>query len=237
MRALLLLASLCIAVFVMSVVRPEQPVSAQLGPLNELQIGNIKLSGDFWDVLNLQGVTNAHRSELRLFPKSGPEDPKDVFDPVGGEVTISGDDLYNLNSTGDYHVLALYAYNQEYRMQSQAGGNATPYPIKFDSMGGLINFTLNTDGTLGIARGISNAEGAGGFSHARIPSCAGTTCVTQVTWQTNFGDTNYTATCTLGGAVGSVSWLQKQRGYLIVNVLYGPGATGGGEIDCVGIHD
>jgi hypothetical protein len=56
MRALLLLASLCIAVFVMSVVRPEQPVSAQQGPLNELQIGNVKLSGDFWDVLNLQGV-------------------------------------------------------------------------------------------------------------------------------------------------------------------------------------
>jgi hypothetical protein len=175
---------------------------------------------------------------LRLFPKSGTADPKDVVDPVGGEVTISGDDLYNLNSTGDYHVLALYAYNQEYRLQSQAGGNATPYPIKFDSMGGLINFSLNTDGSLGIARGISNTNGAGGFSHARIPSCAGTTCVTQVTWQTNFGDTNYTATCTLGGAVGSVSWLRKEVGYLIVNVLYAPGATaGGGEIDCVGIHD
>jgi len=178
MRALLFLGFLCIAVFVMSVVGPEQPVSAQQGPLTELQIGNIKLSGDFWGVLNFQGVTPAHRSELRLFPKSGTADPKDAFDPVGGEVTISGDDLYNLNSTGDYHVLALYAYNQEYRMQSQAGGNATPYPIKFDSMGGLINFSLNTDGTLGIARGISNAEGAGGFSHARIPSCAGTTCAT-----------------------------------------------------------
>jgi hypothetical protein len=62
--------------------------------------------------------------------------------------------------------------------------------------------------------------------------------VTQATWQTKFADTNYTATCTLGGAVGSVSWLRKEVGYLIVNVLYAPGATsGGGEIDCVGIHD
>ena len=236
MRSLLFLAFLCIAAFVMSVVWPEHPVSAQQAPLTELNIGNVRLSGDFWDVLNIQGVTPAHGSELRLFPKSGAAESGDAFDPVGGELTISGDDLYNLNSTGDYHVLALYSYNQEYRMQSQAGGNATPYPIKFDSMGGFINFTLNTDGTLGIGKGISNTEGAGGFSHARIPSCAGTTCVTRVTWQTNFADTNYTATCTLGGAIGSVSWLQKERGYLFVNVLYGPGASGG-EIDCVGIHD
>jgi hypothetical protein len=236
MRALLCFVFLCIAVFVMSVVRPGQPVSAQQGPLNQLLIGKISLSGDFWDVLNLQGVTPGHRSELRLFPKGGTT-PKDVFDPVGGEISISGDDLNNLNSSGDYHVLALYTYNQEYRMQSQAGGSAAPYPIKFDSMGGFINFTLNTDGTLGIARGISNTDGAGGFSHVRVQSCSGTVCVTQVTWQTNFADTNYTATCTLGGAIGSVSWLRKERGFLVVNVLYGPGATGGGEIDCVGIHD
>jgi hypothetical protein len=238
MRALLLLAFLCIAVFVMSVARPDQPVSAQQAPLNQLLIGKVSLSGDFWDVLNLQGVTPGHHSELRLFPKSGTV-PTDVFDPVGGELTLSGDDLNNLNSSGDYHVLALYAYNQEYRMQSGAGGSATPYPIKFDSMGGYINFTLNTNGSLGIARGISNTEGAGGFSHVRIQSCSGSgiTCVMQVTWQTDFADTNYTATCTLGGAIGSVNWLRKEPGYLVVKVFHDPGATEGGEIDCVGIHD
>jgi hypothetical protein len=150
MRALLLFTFLCIAVFVMSVARPDQPVSAQQGPLRQLLIGKVSLSGDFWDVLNVQGVTPGHHSELRLFPKSG-RIPTDAFDPVGGELTLSGDDLNNL-SGGDYHVLALYAYNQEYRMQSQAGGSATPYPIKFDSMGGLINFTLNTT-VLSASRG------------------------------------------------------------------------------------
>jgi len=99
MRALLFLIFLCIAVFVMSVVRPEKPVSAQQGPLNELLIGKVRLSGDFWDVLNLQGVTPGHRSELRLFPKSGTE-PKDVFDPVGGEVTESSNVLYGPGATG-----------------------------------------------------------------------------------------------------------------------------------------
>jgi hypothetical protein len=121
MRALLLLAFLCIAVFVMFVVSPEQPVSAQQGSLTELNIGNIRLSGDFWDVLNLQGVTPGHHSELRLFPKSGTI-PTDVFDPVGGELTLSGDDLNNLNSSGDYHVLALYDYNQNIACSPRLAG-------------------------------------------------------------------------------------------------------------------
>jgi hypothetical protein len=202
--------------------------------LDQLTIGKMNLFYDFWPVVNFQPTVPAHRSEIRLFPMSGVS--TDQPDSVGGEITISHDDLYNLNSTKDYHVLSIYAYNEEYRLQSQAGGNATPYPIKFDSMGGIINFSLNTDGSLGIARGISNSEGAGGFAHQRVQSCTGQNCKIQLTWITAFGDTNYTATCTLGGATGIVNWVDKEPGYLLLLVTH-VGASQGGEIDCIGVHD
>jgi hypothetical protein len=221
-----------------SAVAQPQPRSSQVLPttttVDELTIGKVSLFGDFWSVLNLQSTVPVHRSELRLFPKSGVS--SDQLDPVGGEITISHDDLYNLNGTKDYHVMSIYAYNEEYRIQSQAGGAANAYPIKFDSMGGVINFSLNTDGSLGIARGISNTEGAGGFAHQRVPSCRAQSCSLKVNWPTPFGDTNYTATCTLGGANGTVNWVDKQNDFLLVAVVHS-GVGGGGEIDCIGVHD
>jgi hypothetical protein len=211
--------------------------SAQQPPSNQMVIGKMNLFGDYWDVLNLQGVNPAHRTELRLFPKSGPT--TDQPDLIGGEITISGDDLNNLNSTGDYHLMSIYTYGQEYRIQSQSGGNAAPYPIRFDSMGGFINFSLNTDGSLGISRGISNTEGAGGFAHQRIPACnarVGPSCAVQLNWQTPFGDTNYTATCTLGGSAGFVNWTEKANSFLTVTVNHIAGSVGG-EVDCIAVHD
>jgi hypothetical protein len=230
MRAIFCTICLCIALLLID--SNGLPLSAQQPPINQFTIGKMELTGDFWNVLNLQGALPAHRTELRLFPKSGTTTDQ----PIGGEVTISADDLNNIPASGDYHVMAMYAYNQEYRLQSQAGGTATPYPIKFDSMGGFVNFSLNTDGSLGISRGISNTEGAGGFSHQRMPACLGPSCTSQLTWQTSFGDKNYTATCTLGGAIGVVNWTQKEQNFMIVTVSHLAGSTGG-EIDCVGIHD
>jgi hypothetical protein len=213
---------------------PQLPPTTPSLTLNELTIGKLNLFGDFWGVVNVQPADPGRRSELRLFPKAGTTPGQ--LETVGGEVSISRDDLYNLNSTGDYHVMSIYAYKEEYRVQSQAGGNANPYPIKFDSMGGFINFSLNTDGSLGIARGISNTQGAGGFAHQRVPSCTAQSCEVQVNWITGFGDANYTATCTLGGAPGIVNWTEKQPGFLVVTVLH-LSPNYGGEIDCIGVHD
>jgi hypothetical protein len=217
-----------------------QSVSAQSSTAT---VGKVNLFGDFWDVVNFQGISPNSRTELRIFPQLVPQaggiGGASQPDPVGGEITLSGDDLYHLNSTGDYHVMAIYTYNQEYRMQSQAGGNAKPYPIKFDSMGGFINFSLNTDGSLGISRGISNTEGAGGFAHQRMPACpqAPFLCTMQLNWPTAFRDTNYTATCTLGGAPGTVSWTEKTPASLTLSIQYLYQTTGKGEVDCIGVHD
>jgi hypothetical protein len=228
---------LCIALIWSNSSGTMPSASAQQPPSNPMTIGRMNLFGGDWDVLNLQGVNPRHRTELRLFPQSGTT--TDQPDPIGGEITISNDDLNNIPSTGDYRLMSIYAYNQEFRIQSQSGGSATPYPIKFDSMGGFINFTLNTNGSLGIARGISNTEGSGGFAHQRTPACntgGGAFCTMQLTWQTGFGDTNYTATCTLGGSPGVVSWTQKAAGFLTLSVFHIGGAVGG-EVDCIGVHD
>jgi hypothetical protein len=225
---------LCIAVIWSNSSGTVPPASAQQPPSNQMTIGKMNLSGSYWDVLNLQGTTPGHRTELRLFPLSGTT--TDQTDLIGGEITISKDDLDNLDGTGDYHLMSIYSYNQEYRIQSQARGHAIAYPIKFDSMGGFINFSLNTDGSLGISRGISNTEGAGGFAHQRIPSCNEPSCTMQLTWLTAFGDANYTATCTLGGSLGLVSWTQKTNAFLVVSVNH-LGHSVGGEVDCIAVHD
>src|ERR1700730_7979590 len=178
-----------------------------------------------WPSLDYVPTVPAVRSEIRLFPLNG-TNTNDSPEP-GGEVTISQWDLRHINADGDYQLFAMYAYPDGYRFQSQAHGTQKPLPILFDAMAGDITFAINTDGTVGIKNGISNTQLAGGFAHQRTPSCTGPTCQVPVGWQTSFVDTNYTVTCTLGGAVGMVNWANKATIGLTAVVNHMTGSDGG----------
>jgi hypothetical protein len=207
---------------------------------NALIVGQIGLTPSrvndsaTWPSLDYVPTVPAVRSEIRLFPLNG-TNTNETPEP-GGEVTISQWDLRHLNADGDYQLFAMYAYPDGYRLQSQAHGTQKPLPILFDAMAGYITFAINTDGTLGIKNGISNTEMAGGFAHQRTPSCTGPTCQLPVVWQTSFVDTNYTVTCSLGGAVGVVNWANKTTNGLTAVVNHMSGSDGG-EIDCIAVHD
>jgi len=203
-----------------------------------LTIGDITLSpasvnnGPTWSALDYVPTVPAVRSELRLFPMNGTNGQNEP----GGELTLSQWDLKHINGNGDYQLLAIYPYTDGYRFQSQAGGSQKPLPILFDAMHGEITFAVNANGTVGIKSGISNTQLAGGFAHQRTPSCSGASCQAQVVWQTAFSDTNYTVTCSLGNAVGTVNWSNKSTGGLVAVVTHTAGSDGG-EIDCIGVHD
>ncbi len=200
---------------------------------SSLTIGPINLHGQIWghdtgSALQVRSTLQG-RTELQLIPNGVDSDG------AGGELTIFNND-YIADPINTELLVIRGQPNVGFIMQVQSSGTGQQRPIVMDAMGGWPTFAVNPDGTVGIRRGISNTEYAGGFAHGRFASCSGLQCQTTISWQTGFGDTNYTATCTMEGAMGAVSILNKQASSMTVGVVHF--TTGSSEqIDCTAVHD
>lgn len=229
--------SILLAIFISCISCGNATAAAQATTDNStMTIGPMQLQGQKWGLdtgaaLQVRSTLTG-RSELQLIPNG--EDSSGA----GGELTVFNSDY--LADPKNYELLVIrgqkgYDY-PGYLFQVQAGGTGQMRPIVFDAMGGWPTVAFNNDGTIGIRRGISNTQYAGGFAHGRFASCAGGQCQTNVKWQTEFGDTDYTATCTMEGAQGLVSILQKQKNEMTLGVIHFT-ASPLESINCIAVHD